>query len=178
MINDNPDLESWRNVSAGLLVFKKFDRLTGRNVEEPVVAGRTFHVTPEERRRYESECASDALNPFANGILEAVHLLDTEEDAKEIASNPNQLADSDIDALFTGHWKTFEKKLAEISSPFTLNRMIERAGSVDATVKQIAMLEARMREVNPEPGPDVDAETVGSVGRSAGDPAPATSLAL
>lgn len=179
-IIDNPELESWKNVSAGLFVYKKVDRLTGRNMEEPVGAGRTFHTLPEERRRYEAECANEALNPFANGLLAAVRLLDSEEDAKEIASNPNQIADSDIDALFRGHHKTFEKKVGEISSPFTLRRMLERASSLDASVKQIAQVEARMREVDPEPGADVESTTVGAVGPSAGDPAPAgmTSLSL
>lgn len=169
MTTDTQNLETWRNGSAGRFVFKRFDRMTGRDVEEMVAAGRTLHMTPDERRRYEAECANDELNPFRNGILQAVKLIDTEEDAREIAENVNNLADSDIDDLFAAHWKVFEKKVSDVSSPHTLARIKQRAAALDATVKQVAVIDARIREVNPEPGPDIETETVGQVKASAVD---------
>lgn len=169
MTTDQQNLETWRNGSAGRFVFKRFDRMTGRDVEEMVGSGRSISMTPDERRRYEAECANDDLNPFRNGILQAVKLIDTEEDAREIAENVNNLSESDIDDLFASHWKVFEKKVSEVSSPHTLARIKQRAVALDATVKQVATIDARIREVNPEPGPDIETETVGHVGASSVD---------
>lgn len=161
------DLETWKNERKGRLVIRKFDRLTGRTRDEIIGGGRTFHISPEERRLNEDMFAKAEYNFFRNGSLTPVRLLDSEEDAKELASNPQVMTASEMEELFKAHWKTFDKRLAEISNLNTLERLLAVAGEVDATVKQVAQIEARIVELRPEPIAPVEAVDEGP--RTTGD---------
>jgi hypothetical protein len=97
------------------------------------------------------------LDAFQNGTLIPVRLIDPEEQ-KEIASNPNYIGETEMQELFAGHWKTFETKVSQITSSTTIKRMLDVATEVDAKVRQVEALKARMQELVPQPalGPVVE----------------------
>lgn len=142
------DFETWKNSTAGRVVLKKFNQ-RGELSDEMMSGGKVFHIKPQERRINQEMAATPELDMFSNGQLTPVRLIETEEDAKEIASNPNLLSESDMKDLYKGHWKTFESKVAEISNINTLERLLEIGSEVDAKVRQIDVIKARVEELNP-----------------------------
>lgn len=142
--------ESWKNTTAGRIFLKKYDK-RGELAAEMVPGGKTFQITPHERRINSEMAASPGLDFFSNGQLTPVRLIETEEDAKEIASNPNLMAESEMVDLFKAHWKTFESRIAEVGNLTTLQRLLEVAQSdqVDAKVRQVDALKARIEEISP-----------------------------
>lgn len=144
------DYESWKNATNGLLFIRKYNG-RGELDHEAVQAKKTFHVTPQERRINQEMAAVPEQDFFSNGMLTPVRLIDTEEDAKEIASNPNLMSESDMKGLFKSQWKTFSTKVAGITNETTLKRMLEMARDDDsgASVKQADAIEARLRDVAP-----------------------------
>lgn len=142
------DTEAWKNAGLGLIVIKKTNQ-RGELGEEAVPGGKMIQISPGDRRVNSELAANEDLDVFRNGMLTPVRLIETEEDAKEIASNPNLMTESDMENLFKGHWKTFETRIAEIANETTLNRLLEVARSVDAKVRQVETIEARLSEVCP-----------------------------
>jgi hypothetical protein len=146
----DPQHETWKNATRGRIFLKKYNQ-QGQLAAEMVPGGKVFQISPTERRINTEMAASPDLDFFQNGQLTPVRLIETEEDAKEIASNPNLMAESDMVTLFKGHWKTFEAKVNEISNLTTLKRLLEIAQSdeVDAKVRQVEAVKARISDIDP-----------------------------
>lgn len=142
------EFETWKNSTAGRVVLKKYNQ-RGELADEMFGGGKVFHIKPQERRINQEMAASPDLDMFKNGQLTPVRLIDTEEDAQEIASNPNLISDGEMKDLFKAHWKTFESKVGEISNMTTLERLLEVASEVDAKVRQVEFVRARIDELNP-----------------------------
>jgi hypothetical protein len=142
------ELESWKNASLGRVVLKKYNQ-RGELADEMVTGGKVFHISPKERRINQEMAASPDLDFFQNGFLTPVRLIETEEDAAELASNPNLLSEEDMRGLFKGNWKAFDQKVQEISNLTTLKRMLEVAQEVDATIRQVDVVNARIQEIDP-----------------------------
>lgn len=142
--------ESWQNTIAGKIFLKKYNQ-RGELAAEMIPGGKVFQITPTERRINSEMAATPELDFFRNGQLTPVRLIETEEDAKEIASNPNLLAESDMVDLFKAHWKTFEARISEINNATTLERLLEVAQSdvVDAKVRQVEVIKAKLDQINP-----------------------------
>lgn len=147
---EQPDLELWRNVSAGRVFLKQFNQ-RGELVDHLINGGKTFNISPKERRINQEMAATEELDVFSNGMLSPVKLIETEEDTAAIANNPNLMAESEMSEIFSGHHKTFAKRVADISNPVTLQRLLEVAASddVDAKVSQVDLIKARLEEVAP-----------------------------
>lgn len=144
-----PDFETWKNATAATVVITKRDR-SGNEVHEIINGGRNFTLTRDERLLNMDRAATDDLDVFKNGMLVPVRLLEGDEDAVEIAANPNLMTDTDMQALFKGHWRTFEAKVTEIRNPLALGRLLEIAQEIDATVRQVKIIEDRLEEVGPK----------------------------
>lgn len=142
------EFETWKNATLGRVVLKKYNQ-RGELSDEMMPGGKVFHIKPAERRINQEMAALPELDMFQNGQLTPVRLIDTEEDAKEIASNPNLLSESEMRDLFKGHWKTFESKVSEVSNLTTLERLLQVANEVDAKVRQVEVIQARIAEINP-----------------------------
>lgn len=142
--------EIWRNAIKGFIGVKKTDR-RGEMKDEVIRGGEKFQITTEDRQLNSELAAGDDLDVFKNGMLMPVKILDGAEDAKEIASNPNLITESDMAALFAAHWKTFEAKIGQISNPSTLNRLLAMAEESDATVRQVNALKERVQALQPVP---------------------------
>lgn len=142
------EYETWKNSTAGRVVLKKYNQ-RGELSDEMMSGGKVFHIKPQERRINQEMAANPDLDMFSNGQLTPVRLIETEEDAKEIASNPNLLSEEEMKDLYKGHWKSFESKVSEISNLTTLERMLEVGNEVDAKVRQVETIRARIEELNP-----------------------------
>lgn len=145
---ENKQFETWQNATRGLVVLKKYNQ-RGDLGDEVVTAGRSIHITPTERRINQEMAANEDLDMFKNGTLAPLRIIDTEEDAKEIASNPNILSESEMKELFAGHWKAFDTRVNQIKNPQTLERMLEVASELDAKVRQVETIKERLAEVSP-----------------------------
>lgn len=141
----NSEYETWRSSIPGTIVVKKYDR-RGDVVEEVVLGNRSFQITPDERLFNQDLAATSEQDPFRNGMMQPVRLLDGTEDAAEIASNPNLLSESDMVTMFKAHYKTFESRIKQITNISTLTRLREVAEEVDATMKQVGLIDLRLKE--------------------------------
>lgn len=144
------DLESWKNIGAGRIVVKRFGVAPGMLIEEMVGPGKVVQLTPRERRLNQERAANSGLDVFTNGMLTPVHLIETEADAKELASNANVLSETDMHSLVKAHAKTFDKKLGDITNPIILRRLLEIAREQDCTIKRVESIEARLKAVVPD----------------------------
>lgn len=144
-------VEIWKNISAGRVFILKLDR-RDEETAVGVPPGQTITLTPEERRLNQNRCVSDDLDVFQNGRLEPVSLLDDEEDTSEIKHNPNRLSDEEIVSLFKNGkkaWKQFGERVAQVSNPTTLTRMLGFVDETDATARQVKCVQTRLREIDP-----------------------------
>lgn len=163
IIEDSSLYETWKNVTAGTVVLRKIDR-NGELIHEVITGGRTIHVTPTERRLNQEQCATDELDFFQNGILTPVRLIEGAEDVEKIRGNPNHMSEDDMAELFKAKGlKAFQEKVESVSNPITLNRMVEiaKAEEVNATMRQVQILEARLADVTEVEVAVNEVETVG-----------------
>jgi hypothetical protein len=149
MADGRHDMESWRNVSAGTHFINRLDHRGEMTRVEMIESGKTFHLTPEERRINSEKAATADLDVFRNGFFEPVRLLDDSDEARELAANPNVMSESDMRALMKVHPKTFEAKIRSITNATTLQRMVGIAHDEDATIKRLSMIQGRLDEVTP-----------------------------
>lgn len=143
------DLETWQNATKATIVIKKHN-LRGELADEVIGPERVVHLAPGDRRINQELAANEDLDVFHNGLLTPVRLIETEEDAKELASNPNAMSEGDMEELFKVHHKTFETKVAGIRNEGTLRRLLEVAKKVDARTTQVEKIQARIAEVSPQ----------------------------
>jgi len=142
------EFETWESAIKGTIGVKKFDR-RGDLATEIVRGGRLLHLTPDERRYNTERAATPGQDPFSNGMLVPVTLLDDSEDAAMIAANPNVLSADDLEALFSLHWKKFDGELSHITNVSALTRLMEMATDADATVRQMNSIKSRIAAVDP-----------------------------
>jgi hypothetical protein len=142
------EFETWESAIKGTIGIKKFDR-RGDLATEIVRGGRKVHLTPDERRYNSERAASSGQDPFANGMLVPVTLLDSSEDAEAIAANPNVLSADDLQNLFELQWKKFDQELVKITNVSALTRLMEMAVDADATVRQMQSIKQRISQVDP-----------------------------
>lgn len=144
-------MESWQNTSKGRVLIRRFDARRGMLGSELVAGGRTFHITPEDRRINQEMAATAELDIFTNGLLHPVRLIESEEDAKELAANPNLMSETEMKAMFGLHHKQFPKRLGELTNVNALTRLLELALDEDskATHKQVELIKERLRVIDP-----------------------------
>jgi hypothetical protein len=147
VVADKDVQETWE--ANGRIVIHKTNA-SGQIMPTMVNRGKRFTITAVEREAYGDRAASEKQDPFKNGLLSPVRLIEGSEAERFYADHPNTMTEEDMQKLFKGHWKTFEKRIGEVSSPFILNRMLEMAKSDEnATVKQQQTIEARLEEIEP-----------------------------
>lgn len=142
--------EVWENPGKGRVAIKKYD-VNGRERVDLIGGGRKFSITPRERKLNQELVAVEHLDVFTNGTLRPVRLLEGDEDAKVIASNPNHLSESDMADLLKAHWKVFDERVEKINNVGTLERLLEVAQdeTVGATVRAVAKLHERLSALRP-----------------------------
>ncbi len=143
--------ETWQNSSPGRAVVWVRDS-KGDYKDVVIRSGQKFSLTKDDRTYNQEQAANKDLDNFFNGTLTPVRLIDGTEDAKEFASNPNMLAESDIKALFKANWRTFDQKLEQVTNVGTLNRILEmaRTEEVDGTARQVDRIQKRISDLSPQ----------------------------
>lgn len=152
-MSDERRLETWQNACKGRIGVLKFDRF-GQLKSETIRPGAKVQVTVEERQINSERAATKGLDVFNNGYLVPVKILEDTEDAKEIASNPNLMSESDLKKLFKGTQKAFASKVNAITNTQTLRRLLDMTEDeeIGATVKHQKIVENRLVELEPDLG--------------------------
>jgi hypothetical protein len=148
-VNPFKGMETWQNTSKGRVQVKRFTGVYGETKAELIPGGRTFHVTPAERRMNSTASATPELDPWTNGTLVLVQGVDGEPDAELVAANPVAMTDDAVRELLDSHHKTFEKRLGDLSNPITLARILEIGTEDGVSIKRIEQIRARLAEVTP-----------------------------
>lgn len=145
-VPQEPGIETWRNTTAGTVYITRIGEY-GKRVSELIYGGRVFSITPQERRLNQNACATPTLDMFTNGTLEAVSLIDGEPDTPRLRNNPNMLDEKEIPRLFKLRGENFSERIATITNPATIARLVElaREPRMNATVAQFEMLRRRER---------------------------------
>lgn len=155
--------ETWKGATKSTVVLKKFDT-RGNLIDVPVRGNKTVHLSPEERAVNEELVADEKYNPFRNGLLTPVVMLEgNEEEAEEFASTPATRADSELLEVFDYNWKAYDKFLDETDNEILLNRLLDLAKQNDdkVTNRQLQRLEDRVAQVRG--GEVTESENVGQV---------------
>lgn len=145
---DMPDLETWENVTAARFVIKKFGA-KGDLLDEMIGGKKRFHLSTQERHINMELAANDELDPFSNGSLAPVRLLDSTDDAEQIASNPNLMSEDEMVGLLKGNVNTLKKRVNEVRNPALLGRLKELAVEHDVTVGKVSAIDVRLQDVAP-----------------------------
>lgn len=150
VITNIKDFESWKSAIAGVIVIKRFDR-KGDPIDEAVYSGKSVMLTPEERRLNQEIAAEPELDPFQNGMLIPVKLIESADDYEDLKGNPNHLSEPEMRALLANP-KAIDKlksTIGSLSNPVTLQRLLAIAEEpdVDVTVRQIKVIKERISEV-------------------------------
>lgn len=142
------DHEIWENSSRATLMLKKIDTL-GHVSDEKLLPGRNTHLTPQERRYNQELAATPEYDFFQNGYLRPVKLIEDQEDTPVLQANLNAMSETQMRELFGERIRAFTAKLAEISNPIVLERLLEIAGDTEATVRQVEVVRNRLEELRP-----------------------------
>jgi len=137
------EMETWENPTNSRVVLKKFN--AKGELTDQLFGGRTkIHLTPQERRINQELAAMPSQDMFQNGMLCPVRLVDDEDDTLALAANPNNLPESEMVALIKGNLKGLKAKLEDITNVLTLQRMVEIAKEMDASVSKVTALSDRL----------------------------------
>lgn len=145
MAEVSDDLERWTNESRGPVGVLRHDAIKGTKVEL-VRPGRQVMISSAERRLTEEAVKPDD-NPFRNGRLYANQLAETSEDVAAIRSDPNVISKTEIEALMNGTLKQMEAKLAKITSPAALGKILDFANEEGATTRRVGVIRERISAV-------------------------------
>jgi hypothetical protein len=126
LVSADSGVETWRNATPGITFFTKLGEY-GKRETELVYGGRTFALTPAERRLNQNMYATTELDLFTNGTFVPVALIDGEPDTPQLRKSPNTLTDSDIQKLLTVRGEAFAQRMNEITSDAVLTRVLEMA---------------------------------------------------
>lgn len=142
------NVETWRNNMPGTVIITRVGEY-GRKEVTAVNGGRTFEITPQERRINQSAAATRDLDVFTNGTLSPVTLLDDEPDTEALRSNPNTLDEEELPQLFRLRGAEFTERIGQITTLPPIGRLLELARDplYDATLSQYEALKSRDLEL-------------------------------
>ncbi len=145
-----PDLETWTNATQGRIVVKMHN--SQGVVDDILVAPRkNIHVTPNDRRMNQELAADPTQDPFQNGFLAPVRLIDGEADSELLMDNPNVITEDEMTAMFSKDFESFTARVEEITLPITLQRLLRISSDVEtAQVRQVNAIKARISKLSPQ----------------------------
>lgn len=149
------ELETWENITDSRYVLKKLNA-RGELASEIIGSRKTFHLTTQDRIINSEETASSRLDPFRNGMFSPVRLVDSTEDAEEIAANPNLIGEEEMAKLAKGKVDVLRKRIADVENPVVLKRLLEVAEVEDARITTLKAIRERIEEVAPSPVVEID----------------------
>lgn len=158
LVPQDPDLETWKNVTPGIVAINRVGEY-GRKIVELIHGERVFSITPQERRMNQGATALPELDVFTNGTLSAVSLIEGEPDTAMLRDNPNMIDDREILLLFRLDNDAFRDRIGLITNAAALGRLAEcaRDAHYQARVHQYELVKLRERALAgdvAEPPPD------------------------
>lgn len=169
IITSLKDFELWRSTIEGEVWLKQYDR-RGDEISVRVPGGKEFRILPEERKLNQEACAEPQLDPFQNGHLVPVQLVESAEDFEELQGNPNHLTEQDMQVLLDDpkNIDALKSGLELVSNPTTIMRLLTIAeGRDETTVKQMGVIRERLQQVQQQTDYE-EVETMGVVTTSEG----------
>lgn len=128
-------------VTRGEYAIEKDLRVEGR---------KKFQITPADRRMNQDRIADPRFDPFLNGTLAPVSLVEGEWDNDLLRSNPNVLTEEEMKSLLKErNPQKFAERLETVDNEATLRRLLEIAYEVDASVSRVAALQKALTENAP-----------------------------
>lgn len=150
IITSVKDFETWMSGIDGIIWLRKFDR-KGEIIEEQVKPHGKVILTPEERRYNQELVVESSLDPFQNGMLVPISLVESADDYDQLRGNPNHLTEADMRAMLEDHKALDQLRgdIGQVSNPTTLQRLLAIAESdeVDATIRQVKVIRERLSEI-------------------------------
>ena len=144
--------EIWKNVSAGLRHYIALNAI-GEQTSKTVRAGRTFTLTPLERRLNQEAVYDPKVDPFRDGTFLVVKETDDTE-MDEILS-PNSVTDGEIeDAIreaIGGDPIPIEAMIERIEGINTAQRIYEEAVAMDAPASVVEHAKAKVESLEERP---------------------------
>lgn len=147
-----PGLEQWTNETRSQTGIARADERAPRGHRiDLILPGRTFAITPEDRRLNATLIGDTRKDPFQNGRFSLQAAVETAEDVEELRSNPNTISQSEIEQLFVGgNMKQFNAQIAKITSVDAIQRVLDYANSSGAAQARIDAVQARFDEIRPK----------------------------
>lgn len=144
------DFERWKSTVGGKTWIKGFDR-RGDEISVCVPGGKEFNILPEERQLSQEYAAEAYLDPFQNGQLVPVKLVESASDYEDLKGNPNHLTEQDMQTYLEDPQgvEALKAAISQVKNPTTLVRLLAIAEdpTADYTVKQVAAIKDRLQEV-------------------------------
>jgi hypothetical protein len=141
-------VETWQNDTYGVIAINRVGEY-GRHNVDLIQGKRRFQITPQERRMNQNAANSVEQDIFTNGTLRPIDLLDDDPDTERLFNNPNIVDEGELPKLFVLKGELFRQRIAEISNPATVQRLIELARDPvhDVTLFQYEALKNRELEL-------------------------------
>lgn len=151
VITNLQDFETWKSNIEGTIIVKRYDR-KGDEKDERIASGQEIRLLPEERRLNQEIAAEPGQDPFQNGMLVPMKLVESADDYDDLRGHPNHLTEDDMRKLLANPKQIakLEEGISSISNPTTLVRLLAIAEEpdVDASVKQVAAIKSRLAKVS------------------------------
>lgn len=171
-MTDPQRIEIWQSTVNGPYWLKLPPTAEGRARHLRVQPGRRIEVSPEVRRLNQSSSATGRQDPFSNGTLVPVVLLEDESDFDQL-STPNHISDTELEEMVDLHPNALGARLKAVDSPVVLRRVLAAAEAGNVTAGRMKIIRARLDEVAPPPPPLDGADDGGGTGADDG-PKPAS----
>lgn len=148
--------ELWKNVAPGLRYYITIDAL-GNKSHNVVQPGRTFSISPTERRLNQDAAYETKADLFRNGTF--VMLKETDDTVTDEIESPNSISDGEIETAAAealgGDTVPYEAMLARTSSAVTAQRILEEAVLQDLPTSLVQAAKDKVEEFAERPiGPD------------------------
>lgn len=162
MIPMHAGVETWRNETAGLITINRVGEY-GRPIVDLIDAGRTFQLTPQERRMNQNACYSRELDIFTNGALRPIDLLDGEPDTELLRKNPNTFTDAELQRIFALSGDHFVERIGQVSNVGAVARILDlaRDPAYGATLAQYEAIRSRESALKGQVGQQEGREPTG-----------------
>lgn len=141
------DHETWRNGTNGIVHVKNLDHRGDLNADVVLRAGQILHIKPSARRLNQDKVVAERFDPFLNGALIPVHLVEDDPDTPKLLANPNIIDDSTIRELLQGDAAVLMERLNKITHPGTLERVLVIATDENVSIRRYQAIQQRIAEV-------------------------------
>ena len=143
------EFETWQNPNRYPIYLMITER-NGAKVDRVVRPGAKVEIRASDRRDLQARKLDPKKDPFTNGKLVPVQLIDDPEEFELLANNPNVVEDSEIEAYVKGKIAALREFLAEVENPLIVRRALDIAGEVDAVQNKVKAIQDRLDELEPQ----------------------------